>query len=51
MSEVIKNKTKKVRYEMNDLNSVYTHYNATTGKNEPTENKLIGDEKNAKSSK
>ena len=27
-------------YNNNDLGSVYTHYNATTGKNEPTENKL-----------
>lgn len=27
-------------YPMNDLNSVYTHYNPKTGKNEPTENKI-----------
>lgn len=27
-------------YNNNDLGSVYTHYNAATGKNEPTENKL-----------
>lgn len=28
------------RYEMNDLKSVYSHYNPKTGKNEITENKL-----------
>lgn len=28
------------RYVMNDLKSVYSHYNPKTGKNEITENKL-----------
>lgn len=31
----------KVRYEMNDLKSVYSHYNPKTGKNEIIENKLF----------
>ena len=30
----------KVRYVMNDLKSVYSHYNPKTGRNEITENKL-----------
>lgn len=29
-----------MKYAMNDMNAVYTHYNPATGKNEPTENKL-----------
>ena len=32
--------TTKKKYPMNDLGSVYTHYNPKTGKNEPTENKI-----------
>ena len=31
---------KKPRYYMNDLNSVYTHWDPKTGKNVPTENKI-----------
>lgn len=42
----ITNKPKKVRYKMNDLGSVYTHYDAKTGRNVPTENKLKGDDDN-----
>lgn len=30
----------KNNYPMNDLGSVFSHYNPETGKNEPTENKL-----------
>ena len=38
------------KYPMNDLCSVYTHYNPDTGRNEPTENKIIssgGNKENA----
>lgn len=42
----ITNKPKKVRYKMNDLDSVYVHYDAKTGRNVPTENKLKGDDNN-----
>lgn len=41
----------KERYKMNDLSSVYTHYDPKTGKNVATENKLIGGKGNAESSK
>lgn len=30
----------KPKYPMNDMVSVYTHYNPKIGRNEPTENKL-----------
>ena len=30
------------KYKMNDLGSVYTHYDSETGKNVATENKLYG---------
>lgn len=39
-------KSKKVRYKMNDLGSVYTHYDPILGRNVPTENKLKGDDNN-----
>lgn len=39
------------RYQMNDLGSVYTHWDNKKGKNIPTENKLKGDKKDGKGSK
>ena len=47
----ITNKPKRIRYKMNDLGSVYIHYDPKTGRNIATENKLTGDENNGKSSK
>lgn len=41
----------KERYKMNDLSSVFSHYDPKTGKNVATENKLIGGKENAESSK
>ena len=41
----------KERYKMNDLSSVFSHYDQKTGKNAATENKLIGGKENAESSK
>ena len=41
----------KERYKMNDLSSVFSHYDPKTGKNVITENKLIGGKENAESSK
>lgn len=43
--------SKPLSYPMNDLNSVYTHYDKNTGKNIPTENKLNGGVSNGKSNK
>lgn len=37
-------------YKMNDLSSVYTHYDPKTGKNVPTENKIKGSDNNGKNS-
>lgn len=37
------NQSFKPRYQMNDLNSVFTHYDPDKGYNIPTENKLKGD--------
>lgn len=59
MPEIITRKTVKVessanykeRYKMNDLGSVFSHYDSKSGKNVITENKLIGGKENAKSSK
>lgn len=34
------NSIKPMNYKMNDLGSVFTHYNKKLGKNVPTENKL-----------
>ena len=40
------------KYKMNDLSSVYTHYDTETGRNVATENKLKnGDDTNGESSK
>ena len=43
--------SKPLSYPMNDLSSVYTHYDKTLGKNVPTENKLNGGTGNGKSGK
>ena len=48
----VSNNTKPLPYKMNDLGSVYTHYDKDKGCNVPTENKLNGGmENNGKSSK
>lgn len=39
------------KYPMNDLGSVFTHWDPTLGKNVPTENKLKGDGDNGKDSR
>lgn len=39
---------KQPRYQINDLMSVYTHYDQKLGINIPTENKIKGDVKNGK---
>lgn len=41
----------KIRYIMNDLCSVYIHWDSTLKRNVPTENTLKGDVLNGKSSK
>jgi hypothetical protein len=44
--------SKPLPYSMNDLNSVFTHYDKDKGYNVPTENKLNGGvDNNGKSSK
>ena len=40
--EMLEQKYNTPRYAMNDMGSVYTHYDATLGKNVQTENKLKG---------
>ena len=47
----VSNNTKPLPYKMNDLGSVYTHYDKNKGCNIPTENKLNGGVSNGKSSK
>lgn len=43
-------KDSKVRYKMNDLSSVYSHYDRSLGINIITENKLEGDVSDGKNS-
>lgn len=39
-------KEKRAGYKMNDLESVFSHYNSKIGRNVPTENKLPKDKSN-----
>ena len=43
--------SKPLSYPMNDLSSVFTHYDKDLGRNVPTENKLNGGVSNGKSRK
>ena len=43
--------SKPLSYPMNDLSSVYTHYDKNLGKNIPTENIINGGVSNGKSGK
>lgn len=52
VNENAKYDSKPLPYKMNDLDSVYTHYDNTKGYNIPTENKINGGmSNNGKSSK
>ena len=44
--KITPNKEINERYAMNDLGSVFTHYDEKLGRNVATENKLRSDEKN-----
>lgn len=49
VSKITPNKEINEPYAMNDLKSVYTHYDPKTGRNVATENKLRSDEDNEES--